>query len=87
MKFFLDHDVPAEVGRVLRQVGHEVIELRQVLPPHASDFEALEYAREHGLFLITCTGTICWLWPRIIPIQASLSLFVAAADMPNADTC
>jgi hypothetical protein len=43
VKFFLDHDVPAEVGRVLRQVGHEVIELRQVLPPHASDFEALEY--------------------------------------------
>jgi predicted nuclease of predicted toxin-antitoxin system len=54
VKFFLDHDVPAEVGRVLRQVGHEVIELRQVLPPHVSDFEALEYAREHGLFLITC---------------------------------
>jgi predicted nuclease of predicted toxin-antitoxin system len=54
VKFFLDHDVPAEVGRVLRQVGHEVIELRQVLPPHTCDFEALEYAREHGLFLITC---------------------------------
>jgi hypothetical protein len=28
VKFFLDHDVPAEVGRVLRQIGHEVIELR-----------------------------------------------------------
>jgi hypothetical protein len=42
VKFFLDHDVPAEVGRVLRQVGHEVIELRQVLPPHTCDFEALE---------------------------------------------
>jgi predicted nuclease of predicted toxin-antitoxin system len=54
VKFFLDHDVPAEIGRVLSQVGHEVIELRQVLPPHASDFEALDYAREHCLFLITC---------------------------------
>jgi hypothetical protein len=31
-----------------------VIDLRQVLPPHASDFEALDYAREHGLLLITC---------------------------------
>jgi hypothetical protein len=41
VKFFLDHDVPAEVGRVLRQVNHEVIELRQVLPPHTSNFEAL----------------------------------------------
>ena len=52
--------MPATVYRYLvnlpnvRGVGHEVIELRQVLPPHASDFEALEYAREHGLFLITC---------------------------------
>ena len=54
MKFFLDHDVPTEVGRVLRQEGHEVIELRQVLPVHASDFEAFGYAREHNLFLITC---------------------------------
>ena len=31
-----------------------MIDLRQVLPPHASDFEALDYAREHGLLLITC---------------------------------
>jgi predicted nuclease of predicted toxin-antitoxin system len=45
---------PQKLAGVLRQVGHEVIALRQVLPPHASDFEALEYAREHGLFLITC---------------------------------
>ena len=54
MRFFLDHDVPTEVGRVLRQEGHEVIELRQVLPVQASDFEAFGYAREHNLFLITC---------------------------------
>ena len=54
MKFFLDHDVPTEVGRVLRQEGHEVIELRQVLPVQASDFEAFGYARDHDLFLITC---------------------------------
>ena len=53
MKFFLDHDVPTEVGRVLRQEGHEVIELRQVLPVQASDFEAFGYARDHDLFLIT----------------------------------
>ena len=39
MKFFLDHDVPAEVARVLRQEGHEVTELRQVLPVQADDAE------------------------------------------------
>jgi predicted nuclease of predicted toxin-antitoxin system len=54
VKFFLDHDVPAEVGRVLRQEGHEVIELRQVLSVQANDAEAFGYAREHDLFLITC---------------------------------
>lgn len=54
MKFFLDHDVPAEVGRVRRQEGHEVTELRQVLPVQAKDVEVFGYAREHGLFLITC---------------------------------
>ena len=25
MKFLLDHDVPAEVGRVLAQAGHTVV--------------------------------------------------------------
>jgi hypothetical protein len=39
---------------VLRQEGHEVIELREGLPVQASDFEAFGYARNHGLFLITC---------------------------------
>ena len=54
MKFFLDHDVPVEVALVLRQEGHEVTELREVLPIRASDVEVFSYAREHGLFLITC---------------------------------
>jgi hypothetical protein len=48
VKFFLDHDVPVEVARVLRQEGHEVTELREVLPIRASDVEAFSYAREHG---------------------------------------
>jgi predicted nuclease of predicted toxin-antitoxin system len=54
VKFFLDHDVPAEVARVLRQEAHEVIELRQVMPAHANDSEVLAYASDNGLFLITC---------------------------------
>lgn len=54
MRFFLDHDVPAEVGGVLRRERHGVISLREVLPITASDYEALGYASEHDLFLITC---------------------------------
>ena len=54
MRFFLDHDVPAEVARVLRRERHEVTELRDVLPVTAGDLDALRYASEHGLFVVTC---------------------------------
>ncbi len=54
MRFFLDHDVPAEIGRGLCQVGHEVVELKDVLPVQASDNEALDYAKHRKLLLITC---------------------------------
>ncbi len=54
MRFLLDHDVPTEVARVLRQEGHHVVELRQAMPVQANDAEVLGYASENGLFLITC---------------------------------
>ncbi len=54
MRFFLDHDVPTEVAHVLRREGHEVAELREVLPVTAADLDAFTYASTHGLFLVTC---------------------------------
>lgn len=54
MKFFVDHDVPAEVARVLRREGHEVTELREVMSRTASDHDAFRYAGERGLFVLTC---------------------------------
>ena len=54
MKFFLDHDVPAEIARVLRQERHEVIELRQVLPVQATDSDVFNYACENDFVVITC---------------------------------
>jgi predicted nuclease of predicted toxin-antitoxin system len=54
VRFFLDHDVPVEVARVLRHEGYQVTELREVLAVRASDVEVLNYAREHGLMLVTC---------------------------------
>jgi predicted nuclease of predicted toxin-antitoxin system len=54
VRFFLDHDVPTEVARVLRREGHEVTELRDVLPVTASDLDALRYASERLLFVVTC---------------------------------
>lgn len=54
MRFFLDHDVPTEVARVLKQEGHEATELREVLPVGASDAEAFQFARQNDFFMITC---------------------------------
>ena len=54
MKFFLDHDVPADIARVLREEGHEVVELRDALPVDASDAAVLRHAHERALLLVTC---------------------------------
>jgi len=54
VRFFLDHDIPVETARVLRREGHEVTELREVLPVTASDSDVLNYAHDHGWVLVTC---------------------------------
>jgi len=47
VKSSLDHDVPAEIARVLRQERHEVIELRQVLLVQATDSDVFNDACEN----------------------------------------
>lgn len=54
MRFFLDHDVPAETAHLLRHWGHEVALLKQVLPITAPDEAVFQYAREQGLIIISC---------------------------------
>jgi predicted nuclease of predicted toxin-antitoxin system len=54
VRFFLDHDVPGEVARVLRHEGYEMTELREILAVRDTDVEVFNYAREHSLMLITC---------------------------------
>jgi predicted nuclease of predicted toxin-antitoxin system len=54
VRFFLDHDVPDEVARVLETEGHELTLLRHVLPITAGDPDALAYGAKHHLFVITC---------------------------------
>ncbi len=54
MKFFLDHDVPSDVGRVLRRKGHAVELLDEVLPNTTDDLSALRYAVERQMVVITC---------------------------------
>jgi predicted nuclease of predicted toxin-antitoxin system len=52
--FFLDHDVPDEAARLLRNLNHEVVLLREVLPQTTSDPEVFAYAIEHDYLLLTC---------------------------------
>jgi predicted nuclease of predicted toxin-antitoxin system len=54
VRFFLDHDIPADVDRVLRAEGHTAVELRDVLSIKSSDGQAMEYARAQGMLMVTC---------------------------------
>ena len=54
MKFLLDHDVPDDLSYLLRELGHEVTLLRQVLRCTASDAEVLENSFKNDCLLITC---------------------------------
>ena len=54
MRFFLDHDVPADITLLLRHWKHEATQLRDVLPVDTSDEDAFAYASAHGQITITC---------------------------------
>lgn len=54
MNFFLDHDVPTDVGRVLRLKGHAVQFLAEALPSNTDDLSAMRHAVKQGMVIITC---------------------------------
>jgi predicted nuclease of predicted toxin-antitoxin system len=54
VKFLLDHDVPEDLSYLLRELGHEVLRLRDVLPSEASDPTVLKFAQEHDSLVVTC---------------------------------
>ena len=54
MQFFLDHDVPAEIARVLRTEGHDAVELREVLDIQSTDEQAFAYAKAQNRLMLTC---------------------------------
>jgi predicted nuclease of predicted toxin-antitoxin system len=52
--FLFDHDVPDDLAHVLRQLGHTVVRLREVLPTTTPDPDVLAYAFAHQMIMITC---------------------------------
>ena len=53
MTYLLDQDVPADVCRVLRQAGYDVLTATEVLDPDATDEEVLNYAASKRCVLVT----------------------------------
>lgn len=54
MKFLPDHDVPEDLSYLLEALDHDVVLLRKVLPPDATDEVVLRLAHDSGSVLLTC---------------------------------
>ena len=54
MRFPLDHDVPDDLSYLLKQLGHEVLLLREVLPSDSPDEDVLGIAHDLGCVLLSC---------------------------------
>jgi predicted nuclease of predicted toxin-antitoxin system len=52
--FLLDQDVPEDLTYLLRELNHEILRVRDVLPPEAADSAVLQFAYDHNCLLITC---------------------------------
>jgi len=56
LRLFCDQCIPAEIAEILRQAGHDVILLREVLPIRAADPVVLAKAQELGAILVSLNG-------------------------------
>ena len=54
MKFLLDQDVPEDLTYLLRELNHEVLRLRDILPLKATDAAVFASAAEPDCLLTTC---------------------------------
>ena len=58
LKFFADHCVPASVIQSMRDVGHEVLRLKEHIPQDSSDPAVISKARELDAILISLNGDV-----------------------------
>lgn len=65
MKFFADHNVAESVCRVLEERGHEVVRLRNELPPDSPDPVVAKFAEQIDAILISHDGDFKRIAPRI----------------------
>jgi len=53
MRFLVDEDLPRSVASLLRQHGHEAVDVRDIGFRGASDADIASYARQHRLCLLS----------------------------------
>ncbi len=53
MRFLVDEDLPSSTDSLLRQHGHEAIDVRDMELRGATDAEIATYAQKHGLYLLS----------------------------------
>jgi predicted nuclease of predicted toxin-antitoxin system len=70
-----DHDMPDDLSHVLRQLGHAVVLLREVLPRTAPDYEVLAYAVAHDFILVTCNRDDFLALAQTTPHRGMIMLF------------
>ena len=56
MRFFVDHCIPMFVVKSLQDAGHEVLRLKDYIPPDSSDTVAIAKAQELNCVLISLNG-------------------------------
>lgn len=65
MKFFADHNVTESVCQLLERRGHEVVRLRDELPPDSPDPVVAKYAEQIDAVLISHDRDFNKIAPRI----------------------
>ena len=56
LRLFADHCVSNEIVKFLNNMGHEVIQLREIMPHDSSDLAVISKAKELGSILVSLNG-------------------------------
>jgi predicted nuclease of predicted toxin-antitoxin system len=54
VRFLFDHDVPDDLAYLLRELGHIIIFVREVMERTSADVEVLAYAYRENAVMVTC---------------------------------
>jgi predicted nuclease of predicted toxin-antitoxin system len=65
LRVLLDQNVPDSVALVFQEHGHEVIFLRDILPPDSPDQVVADVSETEGAILVSCDGDFQRIAPRI----------------------